>query len=473
MTSPAQPQPAPEKHAREGLRPDARRKAVAFALVFAAAFGVRLLCWRDVRFEAYKVQTSVVENYKHMARLLVENGAASFYDPDSPTSEPDLLGHPPGYPFVLAAVYAIFGESDAGVQVFQAACDALAAALVFLIAAELLAFGVGVVAGALAALAPQFCWNALMLLPDTLAVLPLLGAVWLLVRGRGGRPVLKALGAGALVGLSCWLRANALLLAPFLTVAAVPLLFAKGGRVRPALALVAGALLAVAPLTLRNAVVYGHFIPVSLGAGQTMLEGIADYDREHRFGLPDTDSGLTRMEAEEAGRPEYAAALFTPDGIERDRRRTRRALAVIRENPAWFAGVMLRRACSMLRLERTPLASNAPASEGFMRAPGIVVRAVQRLFITAVFVPLYLAGLVLLLRGRKRRELAALLAVPLYFLCVQSALHTEYRYVLAVQYFLFVVAAAALHRAWLAARRILSGRFAGRKINHGDTETQL
>jgi 4-amino-4-deoxy-L-arabinose transferase-like glycosyltransferase len=429
--------------------------------VFVAAFGVRLLCWRDVRSEADKVQTAVTENYKHMARLLAENGASSLYDPGSTTGEPDLLGHPPGYPFVLAAVYAIFGESDAAVQIFQAACDALAAALVFLIAAELLSLGVGVVAGALAVLAPQFCWNAVMLLPDTLAVLPLLAAVWLLVRARGGRGVLKALGAGVLIGASCWLRANALLLAPFMAVVAVPFLFAKGRRVWPALALVAGALLAVAPLTLRNAVVYGHFIPVSLGAGQTLVEGIADYDPERRFGLPDTDVGLTRMEAEEAGRPEYAAALFKPDGIERDRWRTRRALAVVSAHPFWFAGVMLRRAGSMLRLERTPLASTAPVSEGFTRAPRLVVRAVQKLFITAVFLPLYLAGLLLLLRARRTRALAALLTVPLYFLCVQSALHTEYRYVLAVHYLLFVAAALALQHAWLAARHMLSGRFSG------------
>ncbi|HEX8290268.1 MAG TPA: glycosyltransferase family 39 protein, partial [Pyrinomonadaceae bacterium] len=315
MASTEQRPPPPEQHGHEGLRHDLRRRALAFGLVFAAAFGVRLLCWRDVRFEAYKVQTAVTENYRHMARLLAENGAASFYDPASTTSEPDLLGHPPGYPFVLAAVYAAFGESDAAAQIFQAACDALAAALVFLIAAELLAYGVGLVAGALAALAPQFCWNSLMLLPDTLAVLPLLAAVWLLARARGGRPVLRALGAGALVGASCWLRANALLLAPFAAVVAVPFLFVGGARLRPALALVAGAVLAVAPLTLRNAVVYGHFIPVSLGAGQTLVEGIADYDPGRRFGLPETDVELTRMEASEAGRPEYAASLFEPDGI--------------------------------------------------------------------------------------------------------------------------------------------------------------
>jgi hypothetical protein len=316
----------------------------------------------------------------------------------------------------------------------------------------LLTFGVGVVAGALAALAPQFCWNSLTLLPDTLAVLPLLAAVWLLACARGGRPVLRALGAGALIGVSCWLRANALLLAPFAAVVAVPFLFARGARARPGLALVAGALLAVAPLTVRNAVVYGHFIPVSLGAGQTLVEGIGDYDPGRRFGLPETDVELQRMEAEEAGRPDYAATLFGPDAVERDRRRTRRALSVIGSHPFWFAGVMLRRAGSMLRLERTPLASTLPVSGGWARPARLALRAVQKLFVTAVFLPLYLAGLVLLVRRRRRRELAALLTVPLYFLCVQSALHTEYRYVLAVHYLLFVVAAVALRRVWLAAR---------------------
>ena len=450
MTSPAQPPPVPEKQTQENRRHDARRRAVAFGLVFLAAFGVRLLCWRDVRFEAYKVQTSVIENYKHMARLLGENGVASFYDPASPTSEPDLLGHPPGYPFVLAAIYAVFGESDAATQIFQAACDALAAALVFLIAAELLTFGVGVIAGALAALAPQFCWNSLMLLPDTLAVLPLLAAVLLLVRAREGRGVLlKALGAGVLIGASCWLRANALLLAPFLALVAVPFLFKRGARVRMALALVAGALLAVAPVTIRNAVVYGHFIPVSLGAGQTLIEGIGDYDPAGRFGLPATDVELQRQEAEMYGRPEYATSLFGPDSIERDRARRARALGVIRAHPLWFAGVMARRASSMLRLERTPLASTLPVSEGWTRAPRLAVRAAQKLFITAVFLPLQLFGLATLVRWRRWRALTVLLAVPLYYLFVQSALHTEYRYVLAVQYFLLVLAALALRQVGL------------------------
>jgi hypothetical protein len=411
----------------QARRPETRRKLLAFALVFAAAFCVRLLCWQDARAEARAVQSAVTDNYKQQARLIRGNGALSFFTPGSPTNDPDLLGHPPGYPFVLALVYELFGESDAAVQIFQVVCDSLAAALVLLVAAELLPFGAAVAAGALASVAPQFCWNSILLLPDTLAVLPVLLAVLLLLRADRGRTLLKAATAGALIGLSCWLRANALLLAPFMALT-VPLLFERGRRLRVSLALVAGALAAVAPLTIRNAFVFGEFIPVSLGSGQTLIEGIGDYDPEEKFGLPDTDVELQRQEAESYGRPDYAASLFGPDAIERDRTRRARAFSVMRAHPLWFASVMARRAVSMLRLERVPLASNAvPAREGWARPLRLTLRAA------------------LLARGRCTRALAALTAVPVYYLCVQSALHTEYRYVLAIHYVLFVAAGAALY----------------------------
>src|SRR5437764_2042701 len=226
------PGPAP-RHSGESVsenqKKEGRRKWVAFALVFLAAFGVRALCWQDARAEAPRVQTAVTNNYKHLAGLLRQNGAASFFDPSSPTNDPDLLGHPPGYPFLLALIYGSFGESDTTAQIFQVVCDSLAAALVLLIAAELLPFGVAVIAGALVAFAPQFCWNSVLLLPDTLAVLPVLLAVYLLVRARGRHTLVKLFFAGALVGVSCWLRANALLLAPFLLLL-VPFISERGRR---------------------------------------------------------------------------------------------------------------------------------------------------------------------------------------------------------------------------------------------------
>jgi len=603
----------PVSRARRG------RLALLATLIFLLAFGARLLSWHDAAQEVGKVQTSVTHDYQRTGRLILEGGLGSFLRADSPLADPDLMGHPPGYKVLWAASYGLFGETDVPVQLFQILCDSAAAVLVFLIAGALFPAGAAAAAGLLVALAPQFTWNSVLLLPDTLAVLPVLAALYLLVRAHERQGVWRVLGAGALIGVSCWLRANALLMAPFLCLL-MPVLFGRGRRLRYAAALVGGALLVIAPVTVRNAVVFGHFIPLSLGAGQTLLEGIADYDEEGRFGIPATDLGIMRQEAEAHGRPDYAQTLFGPDGIRRERMRVARALRVVRENPAWFAGVMVRRAASMLRLERArliephppvthaladhyegppewaaatadllgggqllaPGASLAPEPDGralrlragragygdiyasppapvrpgtdyvfrlplkleegrlvlrveetggeggsryvstvvdlvegkaaaeqpervvqlpfaargagrvrlvvagggpaepsssalvgaadlralgpashtWTRWPRLLLRAVQKLFVTAVVLPLVVAGLFLLVRARRWRAIAVLLAVPAYYFCVQSAVHTEYRYVLAVHYCLFVVAGYALHRgglalgrAWARARR--------------------
>jgi hypothetical protein len=53
--------------------------------------------------------------------------------------------------------------------------------------------------------------------------------------------------------------------------------------------------------------------------------------------------------------------------------------------------------------------------------------------------PLAIIGLVLLIIKRQWPVLIILLTIPVYFFCVQSIMHTEYRYVLAVDYFLFAL----------------------------------
>ena len=120
-------------------------------------------------------------------------------------------------------------------------------------------------------------------------------------------------------------------------------------------ALLAGALTVIAPVTIKNWIVFGHFVPLSLGAGQTFLEGIADYDSQKQFDIPQTDLGIMRQEAEWYRRPEYSLLLFGPDGIKRERMRMARGLAVVRSHPVWFLSVMGRRAVSSLKLDRVPL----------------------------------------------------------------------------------------------------------------------
>jgi len=435
------------------------RKLIIVALLFFTALGVRILNWQSYHNQALAVQTSVADNYKHLAGLIRANGLASLYDPSSSTSNPDLLGHPPGYPILLSFIYRVAPNSDTATQIVQIILDSLSAVIICLIVFQLFPTAVGVIAGLMAAFAPQFSWNSILLLPDSLAALPILLGILLITRGRhwpNRSRLFSLLAAGALVGVSSWLRANALLLAPFLALS-FPFIYKRGERLRPALMLVCGACLIIGPLTIRNAVVFGKFIPVSLGAGQTMIEGIADYNTDGTLGLPQTDMDLIRGEAQTFNRPDYASSLFSPDGPARDRARLSRGFTVIRAHPVWFFGVMIRRAASMVRLERTPLRQQPTGnSVVWLQGP---LRTIQKLFITAVFLPLVLIGTGILAYQRRFQDLAILLAVPCYYFCTQSSLHTEYRYVLVIHYFLFVLAAVAAYTigckitaAWKAAR---------------------
>jgi hypothetical protein len=101
----------------------------------------------------------------------------------------------------------------------------------------------------------------------------------------------------------------------------------------------------------------------------------------------------------------------------------------------------------VLQIGQLQLYALGPASFTWTRIPRAVLRLIQKLFITALMLPLSIIGLILLIRARRASALILLLVVPAYYLCFQSALHTEYRYVLAIHYFLFILVAVALYRA--------------------------
>lgn len=346
------------------------------AILFVLATGVRFLYWQDSNAQILRNEMplpGMTELYRDQATEMGQRGGILFPSEQVDPSDARMVAHPPGYSILMAAMLKAFRELETSLRLIQVLADAAAAILVLLIAAELLPFAAAVIAGTLVALSPHFAYYSILLVPDSMAALPILLAVYVIVRARKRPRLLSMIAAGALIGLSCWLRSNALLLAPFLA-AAVWLLFERARRIRYSLALIASMILVIAPITIRNWVAYHHFIPVSLGAGLTFMQGIADYDKAGRFGLPVTDGQTVEKEAEWFGRPEYARHLWAPDGVERDRDRLARGLAIVRENPGWFLTVMLRRMGFMLRyndfrrqniLHNTTLAPTISATPGF------------------------------------------------------------------------------------------------------------
>ena len=116
----------------------------------------------------------------------------------------------------------------------------------------------------------------------------------------------------------------------------------------------------------------------------------------------------------------------------------------------------------MLRLERTPLRLEVTSSGDVARLFHSMLRGIQKLFITAIILPFVLAGANVLIYRRHFQTLAILLVVPCYYFCTQSALHTEYRYVLVIHYFLFVLAALGVY---IVVRAIKQRLFS--KAGHG------
>jgi 4-amino-4-deoxy-L-arabinose transferase-like glycosyltransferase len=209
-------------------------------------------------------------NYDLHARSI----AAGDGYPDStvtPAGGPTAI-RPPGFPFFLGAVYAVTGDSQTAGRVAQAVLGALAVLLIALVARELFGARVALVAGVMAAVFPPFVLNGITLLSEPLFVVLELSAVLAVLRARRpGAGVGWVVAAGALCGLAFLTRANALALVLVLALA-----LREPGSLRsirawraPALLVVCAALV-VAPWTIRNAVEFGRFIPVSTQDGFTL-----------------------------------------------------------------------------------------------------------------------------------------------------------------------------------------------------------
>jgi hypothetical protein len=313
--------------------------------------GVRFLHWQDKHVEIVGGKAAlagVFNRYEKEATRILDSGGILFPREQPAPGDARMLVHPPGYSILLAAIYRLGGNPQAWLWLVQIVCDAAAALLVFLIALELLNSRVAFIAALLVALSPHLAYYSLILSPDSLAVLPLLIAMYLFVLALKRPRMITVIAAGAFIGLSCWLRANALLLAPFLAVVSIAL-FPRQLRLRYSTALLGAAILVISPITIRNLIVFKHFIPVSIAAGENLVVGIGDYDTERRFGMPRSDREARFKDVEWNNRPDYGASLWNPDGIQRDRVRFARGLDVIRSNPGWFFGVMLKRAGFMLR----------------------------------------------------------------------------------------------------------------------------
>ncbi|MEO6391199.1 MAG: glycosyltransferase family 39 protein [Pyrinomonadaceae bacterium] len=386
----------------------------------------------------------------------------SFLWIDDP-SNTDAAIYPPGYPLWLATIYRVTGiRSAAVVQKVQWVLDALSVLLI--VGAGITSFGwrSGLVAGWLAALWPLPAIYGATPLADAPTAWIVLAGAWMLLLAARRNSLRFAIVAGALVGLSCWFRGNAMFLTVFWVLALLILVSAPWRRrVTLSASLAVAAILVMAPVVIRNIAAFHAFVPTGMGIGTNLWEGIGEDERGIKeFGAVYGDDILLEQERIELGIPLGAKFnLYYPNGVERDRKRTRRAMAVIVRHPIWYSGLVLRRMAGVLKFAGTP--SPIYGSSGFnltakktlppawqnpaLALPVNVLGMIQSV-LRFLLLPLMLFGLVFALRADGRFA-GLLLATVLYYLVVGSMIHTHIRYGLPMHGLLTIFAAIALVRS--------------------------
>jgi hypothetical protein len=455
--------------------PPPRTRWAATLLVFALALSVRSFYAVDLAPLMYSPQqpgTRMISRY-HDVALDILKGEGVLYPRHPDPARTGLMARPPGYSLYLAAVYETLGQSLFAAQFVQNGLTSLCCVLLLWIAGRLVSWPVGMAGGVLAAIEPHMGFASNLVLPDALSALPLLLALFVLTaRPEARRHWAVSLLAGAILGAGVWLRPNVVLVPPFLAVILVMGAEARRRAAAHAVVMVATAAAMVLPITLRNYVVFGEFVPVSLNGGLTVWQGVAEAGGA-AYGARKRDMLVAEDEALRYGNPRYRHWWAEPDGVWRDRDRYRRAREVIRAHPFLYARLMLKRMAGMLDYadgfasfvaesgavaapppeavndeDGAPLATIArrPSDErylaigrvsSFLRTP---VRLVQVL-LAPVLAALALAGSILLLAVKWRAALL-LLSIPVYYLLTESCFLLEWRVVVPMHYGLFAGAGA-------------------------------
>ena len=432
-----------------------RKRLLLLLAAFLLTFSVRFLTLQFMRAHLNEpgwFQVGSYAKFDRQARAIL-NGQQRLFWIDDPTRT-DLAQYPPAFPTVVALIYNFSSEPSAyAVQSVQWIVD-LFVSFILVTGIAWSAFGsrAAIAASFVFALSPLFALYGAYPSADAPTTWFVVAGVWLLILAAQRTSVWFALGAGVSLGIACWFRVNPL----YLSVAfAFALLAFTRAAARRRLALAAmvllGSIIVIAPIVVRNYLVFPDFTPTGGTIGANLWEGLGETElgREHGFILG--DDKMVDVERTKFNLPADAHVGW-PDGIRRDRERTRESLAFIKQHPVWYAGVMLGRMWGMLKIAGDPMPYSgtsginvtsakclSAARQGGVIAAFVNVLGMIQSVVRYLFLPLAVFGLCVALRHDWRLS-CLLLVTVLYYLVPGTVAHTEIRYVLPMQALLVVFA---------------------------------
>lgn len=336
-----------------------------------------------------------------------------------------FIGNMPGYGILLAITWYVFGEMRyIYLQIVQVIMDVLIILMIYSITKRTFSEGVAKITAIMYAF---FVPVVLLVITPFRNIYPLFASVaavylifTLIDAPSGEKQKLKTyILLGALIGVSVWIRETM-----FAFPLAIGLFFAYFlGAKEAAKAFAIIAIVSVGILTPWIAVNYrdfGEFIPLSTGGGHGWYTGFGEYPNKYNITFDDSAT-MAHVSSEYTN--------VTPYSPEYDEILKKESVALIKDDPAAYASMLLKRMYRGFFLRNRPQAiSTHPVYD--------TVRSLSLFTISA----LAMAGM-WVSRKEDRKKILALIMVPAYFVFIYSPFNMDLRHVLAGSWVYIIFAA--------------------------------
>ncbi|MDE3058855.1 MAG: glycosyltransferase family 39 protein [Bacteroidota bacterium] len=419
------------------------------ALIFLSAFIFRALF--VVIFAGTNYYSGISDSFLELAQNILNGKGAVVYVDIAPLSShtsdfiyAPFYHRPFGYiGFVLVPL--LLSSNPVSIQVLQAFLAGLSSLLVYSLAKKVTSENFAYLAALLYALWPLSARFEISILPDALVSLFLLLTVWCLTKNLEKEKTLTwNFLAGISNGIAVLMRPEVALL-PFFLLGTFFVLRQPTFLVKKIALFAAGMLIVIIPQTIQNyRASEGHIIPLGIGNGISMWEGISQFG--DKFGTVFGD--------ERAAEHEGYRNWGYPNGVERDQERFREAVNIIISHPLWYAGMMVERIPVLLTPDWIMTRKFAPSLKEYLDgAPNRTMLS----FIGAYPIPAAIRALLIMLqyvsfalalygfvKKRPRQLLWFPACIVFYYIVIHIPTNSEARYFYPAIPFVLILASEGL-----------------------------
>jgi 4-amino-4-deoxy-L-arabinose transferase-like glycosyltransferase len=413
-----------------------RRMSLAAGVVFLLGAGARLafLAWQGPKINPDS------EKYLALARNLLAHG---IYSLDAAMPLTPSVRFPPLYPTFIATLSLSGHSSPLAIAVAQAILGALTAVMMLLLALRVLPFNWACFVALTYALHPGGIASASAILTETLFTAIVVCAIWVLAGSLQKNNLWLTAAGGLMLGLAILCRSMVLLL-PF-GIFGVILLQRRRRSFAHGLALIIGALLVIAPWTIRSSRVAGRLITV-----QDQYAVAAAFYVATRW---DWNQNLVCWSCfTEEAKGLVAAARRSDDGEKEELRADKillsKGIQGIRQSPGEYVASRAR-SFPYLFLSSYDSFTGIYRSYGILLAERDVLRLSAKLFLLFVFsLAPFLLGVVGLISSVESTPAMLCASVWVYMLVFHIPLWVEPRYWLPAIPFLLLSAGFGASKLW-------------------------